>query len=82
MWLTSHVGGHKYAGNVIMYPSGDWYGNVQSAQDVARVIAHQQGGELPANLWRGATGLSKEEQVQRWCDETGQLASALQSEKE
>ncbi|CAF4351765.1 unnamed protein product, partial [Rotaria sp. Silwood2] len=28
-WLKiSHVGGHKFAGNVIVYPSGTWYGRV------------------------------------------------------
>lgn len=23
-----HLGGHQYAGNVIVYPSGRWYGRV------------------------------------------------------
>jgi len=28
-WLkVSHLGGHKFAGNVIVYPSGTWYGRV------------------------------------------------------
>ena len=26
--LISHIGGHKYAGNVIAYPAGVWYGRV------------------------------------------------------
>lgn len=25
----SHVGGHKYAGNVIFLPSGHWYGFIE-----------------------------------------------------
>ncbi|KAJ2350679.1 hypothetical protein GGF43_004254 [Coemansia sp. RSA 2618] len=25
-WSTSHIGGHKYAANAIVYPRGDWYG--------------------------------------------------------
>ncbi|KAJ2164206.1 hypothetical protein GGF45_006198, partial [Coemansia sp. RSA 551] len=25
-WATSHIGGHKYAANAIVYPRGDWYG--------------------------------------------------------
>ena len=28
LYKTSHVGGHKYAGNVIVYPPGDWLGYV------------------------------------------------------
>ncbi|KAJ2008863.1 hypothetical protein GGI04_000910 [Coemansia thaxteri] len=24
-WATSHVGGHKFAANAIVYPRGDWY---------------------------------------------------------
>ncbi|KAJ1944401.1 hypothetical protein EC988_006000, partial [Linderina pennispora] len=24
-WETSHVGGHKYATNAIVYRHGDWY---------------------------------------------------------
>ncbi len=26
--LNSSLGGHKFAGNVIVYPSGTWYGRV------------------------------------------------------
>jgi len=26
----SHIGGHKFAGNVIVYPSGTWYGRILS----------------------------------------------------
>ncbi|KAH9849410.1 Sucrase/ferredoxin-like-domain-containing protein [Lenzites betulinus] len=33
----AHVGGHKYAANVLVYPYGDWLGNVQEA-DVPRVL--------------------------------------------
>ncbi|KAI9503050.1 Sucraseferredoxin-like protein, partial [Coemansia spiralis] len=25
-WSTSHIGGHKFAANAIVYPRGDWYG--------------------------------------------------------
>ena len=34
---TSHVGGHRYAGNVLVYPGGDWYGYV-TPDDVPQVI--------------------------------------------
>jgi len=28
IYKTSHIGGHKFAGNVITFPSGDWYGYI------------------------------------------------------
>ncbi len=28
VWLSAHLGGHKYAANVIAFPGGDWYGGV------------------------------------------------------
>jgi (2Fe-2S) ferredoxin len=60
---TSHVGGHQYAGNVLIYPSGDWYGYVTPA-DVSRVVEqHIVKGEVVADLWRGRMGLSREEQA-------------------
>jgi (2Fe-2S) ferredoxin len=59
---TSHLGGHKYAGNVLIYPSGDWYGYV-TPEDIARVVdEHILAGQLVRDLWRGRMGLSPEEQ--------------------
>jgi hypothetical protein len=59
---TSHLGGHKYAGNVIIYPGGDWYGYVTPA-DVPRLVEqHLEQGQLVADLWRGRMGLSPEAQ--------------------
>lgn len=26
---VSHVGGHKWAANALVYPHGDWYGNLR-----------------------------------------------------
>ena len=54
---TSHVGGHEYAGNVIVYPEGDWYGYVTPA-DVDRILEqHVLGGEIVDDRWRGRMGL-------------------------
>jgi hypothetical protein len=62
---ASHVGGHKYAGNVLIYPTGDWYGYVTPA-DVPRLIEqHIVKGEVVTDLWRGRMGLLPEEQVER-----------------
>ncbi|XP_038897896.1 uncharacterized protein LOC120085783 [Benincasa hispida] len=65
----SHIGGHKYAGNVIIYGSnangevtGHWYGYV-SPEDVFLLLQHHiLKGKIVDELWRGQMGLSEEEQ--------------------
>jgi (2Fe-2S) ferredoxin len=62
VYRTSHVGGHAYAGNVLVYPGGDWYGYVTPA-DVPRILDdHCLHGRILANHWRGRLGLTPEEQ--------------------
>jgi (2Fe-2S) ferredoxin len=62
---TSHVGGHRYAGNVLMYPGGDWYGCV-SPDDVSQIVEkHLEDGELVTSLWRGRMGMTPEEQAKQ-----------------
>ncbi|CAL0323240.1 unnamed protein product [Lupinus luteus] len=61
----SHVGGHKYAGNVIVYspgPDGNimghWYGYV-TPNDVPELLdRHIAKGEIIQKLWRGQMGPS------------------------
>ncbi|GMJ05009.1 hypothetical protein like AT4G26620 [Hibiscus trionum] len=65
----SHIGGHKYAGNVIIFGSningevtGHWYGYV-TPDDVPTLLEWHIGkGEIIDTLWRGQMGLSEEEQ--------------------
>ncbi|XWS09639.1 hypothetical protein CRYUN_Cryun39dG0007000 [Craigia yunnanensis] len=65
----SHIGGHKYAGNVIIFGSningevtGHWYGYV-TPDDVPTLLEWHIGkGEIIDLLWRGQMGLSEEEQ--------------------
>jgi (2Fe-2S) ferredoxin len=50
---TSHVGGHKYAGNVIVYPEGVWYGYVRP-EDAGRLVdEHLVDGRILEDLHRG-----------------------------
>ncbi|KAJ3019709.1 hypothetical protein HKX48_001865 [Thoreauomyces humboldtii] len=58
---VSHIGGHKFAGNAIVYPSGDWYGLLKS-EDAKALIDSALNGDLIHDKWRGRMGLSKEEQ--------------------
>lgn len=32
---SSHIGGHKYAGTLITYPSGNWYGHISKSNTKA-----------------------------------------------
>ncbi|XP_010252804.1 PREDICTED: uncharacterized protein LOC104594278 [Nelumbo nucifera] len=65
----SHIGGHKYAGNVIIFgPNmngkvmGHWYGYV-TPDDVTVLLEHHIGKrDIVDQLWRGQMGLSEEEQ--------------------
>jgi len=62
---VTHIGGHKFAGNVIIYQYsagnqkvfGDWYGYVD-LKDVSRLInEHMIGGRIVKDLWRGRAGM-------------------------
>lgn len=59
---SSHVGGHMFAGNVLVYPTGDWYGYVTPA-DVSRLVEHVARGQIVTDLWRGRMGLTQQEQI-------------------
>lgn len=51
---TSHVGGHKYAGNVIVHPDGEWYGYVRP-EDAPRIVReHLVEGRVVDELHRGS----------------------------
>lgn len=40
---TTHVGGHRFAGNVLVYPGGTWYGYVRPPDVEAILDAHLDG---------------------------------------
>ncbi|KAL1553359.1 altered inheritance of mitochondria protein 32-like [Salvia divinorum] len=64
----SHIGGHKYAGNVIIFSAdsdgkvaGNWYGYV-TPSDVLELIDTQIGnGEVIERIWRGQMGVAVKE---------------------
>ncbi|XP_010536751.1 PREDICTED: uncharacterized protein LOC104811674 [Tarenaya hassleriana] len=64
----SHIGGHKYAGNVIIYSningkvSGHWYGYVTPDDVPVLLEQHIRKGKIVDRLWRGEMGLLEEEQ--------------------
>ncbi|KAJ1674590.1 hypothetical protein EV182_002968 [Spiromyces aspiralis] len=67
VWKTSHIGGHKYAANIIVYPRGDWYGGLEPTKENAtRLLACLVENEVWWDKWRGAINLSKQEQKSLW----------------
>ncbi|KAK7691494.1 hypothetical protein QCA50_004893 [Cerrena zonata] len=68
---TGHVGGHKYAANVLVYPEGEWLGYVrpENAPEVLDAVLARHASTTHLNvplcpgLWRGRMGLDKEEQL-------------------
>ncbi len=65
---------HTFAGNVLMFPSGDWYGYVTPSR-VKDILEHhsklrkenyllqryQSVGDIIKDMWRGRAALSKEQ---------------------
>ncbi|TFK50311.1 hypothetical protein OE88DRAFT_1631029 [Heliocybe sulcata] len=75
---TTHVGGHKYAANVLIYPFGDWLGNVRP-EHVPTILDEvlkrpflgppsETEGDPPIlpELWRGRMGLTNNQQVEMY----------------
>jgi hypothetical protein len=49
-WECSHVGGDRFAGNVVVLPHGLYYGRVGPADAAALVAAHESGRVAPSLL--------------------------------
>jgi hypothetical protein len=58
-WECSHVGGDRFAANVVLLPDGAYYGNLSGASAVPVVERHLAGAVTPAHL----RGLSTESPV-------------------
>ncbi len=52
VWLASHVGGHRFAANVICLPHGIVYGRVTPASAVG-LVEHYRAGEIVIDNLRG-----------------------------
>lgn len=66
LWVSSHYGGHRYAANCIVYPSGDWFGLINEKDDAKNLLEAVDAAE-PLRLhrqWRGRIGLTEAQQLQ------------------
>lgn len=61
-WECSHLGGDRFAGTMIVFPQGLYYGNVDDA-DVATIVDRHRAGFLDPRFLRGRSSLSAPVQV-------------------
>lgn len=52
VWQTSHVGGHRFAANLLTFPHGIAYGRVEAAH-VAEIVAATRNGDIAPEWMRG-----------------------------
>ena len=57
VWQSTHVGGDRFAGNVVAFPHGLYYGRVDPA-DTARLVASHASGCVDLDHYRGRCGYS------------------------
>jgi hypothetical protein len=55
VWETTHVGGHRFAANLVILPHGLYYGPVGVGPAAAAIDAYQRGSVLP-DRYRGRAG--------------------------
>jgi hypothetical protein len=61
-WQSTHVGGCRFAGNLVCFPHGIYYGHVDPA-DVAPIVEAYRHQRLYLEKYRGRLGLSLEADV-------------------
>jgi hypothetical protein len=57
VWETTHLGGDRFAANVLVLPTGDLYGRVP-AETVPELVARVDAGEIVPEMMRGRIGLA------------------------
>ena len=62
MYECSHLGGHRFAANVLVLPDGLCFGRLDSRAAVA-LVEELEAGRLPLDHLRGRTALGPEQQA-------------------
>ena len=77
VWETTHVGGHRFAANLVILPHGLYYGPVGLDAATAAISAYQRGAVAPGR-YRGRAGQPKptQEAEHALLTRTGSLALA------
>jgi hypothetical protein len=55
VWETTHVGGHRFAANLVLLPHGLYYGPVAGTSAAAAIAAYER-GEVVLDRYRGRAG--------------------------
>jgi len=81
-WQTTHVGGHRYAPNILALPQGAMYGRVM-ADDVSRFLTNTEKNEVAIEFLRGNTNFSKPAQLAEYSllNDSKQNTAGSQHEK-
>ncbi len=61
-WRTTHVGAHRFAANIVMFPEGIYYGRVNT-ENLEDVISSHLRGEIFLDCYRGRSCFSQTSQV-------------------
>jgi hypothetical protein len=77
VWETTHVGGHRFAANLVILPHGLYYGPVGVEAAAAAISAYQRGAVVPGRF-RGRAGQPRAVQEAEYARlaETGTLPVA------
>lgn len=62
VWETTHTGGDRFAGNVVLLPEGSMYGRVDGDSAVDVVVGHLD-GRVDLDRWRGRSSWPPAAQV-------------------
>lgn len=62
-YACSHIGNHAFAGNLIIYPNGDWYGRITPCLVPQLLNAHILQRKIIKKHYRGSIGKSLEKSV-------------------
>ncbi|WP_245691134.1 sucrase ferredoxin [Sinosporangium album] len=62
VWETSHVGGDRYAANLVCLPHGLYYGSMSQAAALAAADAYRR-GEITLDRFRGRAGIPEPSQA-------------------
>ncbi len=54
LWISSHLGGHRFAANVVVLPAGLQFGRV-TPQEAPYLVARALGGRIELDRYRGRT---------------------------
>ncbi|HET9032832.1 MAG TPA: sucrase ferredoxin [Dokdonella sp.] len=64
-WETSHIGGDRFAGNVLVLPLGIYYGRVQPSEAVT-LMQQLDRGQLSLDHYRGQSAFAFRVQAAEW----------------